>query len=123
MSAVVSWRPTPQRHLRIASADESFEVCGSKKEALMHGRLPRRSGLLVALALTLSAPIGTRAQSTPKSLGVFESQADVGSVTPPGKLAYDAGRRVYTIDSAGANLWSTEDGFHFVWKRFPAMSH
>ena len=57
------------------------------------------------------------AQAPSGPLGIFESQSDVGSVTPPGKLTYDAGSRTYTIDSAGANLWSTEDGFHFVWKK------
>lgn len=59
----------------------------------------------------------TGEEATSGSLGVFESQSDVGSVTPPGTLRFDAANRVYTIDSAGANLWSTEDGFHFVWKR------
>ncbi len=44
-------------------------------------------------------------------------QSDVGSVTPPGTLAYDPASRIYTIDSAGANLWSTVDAFHFVWKK------
>jgi hypothetical protein len=48
---------------------------------------------------------------------VFTDQADVGSVTPAGKLAYDPASRIYTIDSAGANLWSTVDAFHFVWKK------
>ena len=57
------------------------------------------------------------AQSTAASLGTFESQSDVGSVTPPGKLAYDPASRTYTIDSAGANLWGSEDDFHFVWKK------
>src|SRR5580704_9202666 len=51
------------------------------------------------------------------ALGLFTGQSDVGSVTPPGTLAYDFVNRTYTIDSAGANLWSTVDGFHFVWKK------
>jgi len=57
------------------------------------------------------------AQSPGSSLGIFESQSDVGSVAPPGTLAYDTTSRVYTITAAGANLWSTTDGFHFVWKK------
>jgi len=65
------------------------------------------------------AALGFAAQSTvqPSNPGVFESQSDVGRVTPPGKLTYDAARRTYTIDSAGANLWVAEDDFHFVWKK------
>jgi len=57
------------------------------------------------------------AQPASKSLGVFDGQSDVGSVTPPGTLSYDAASNVYTISAAGANLWSTTDAFHFVWKK------
>ena len=57
------------------------------------------------------------AQPNSHELGLFEGQSDVGSVTPPGILAYDASKGVYTITAAGANLWSTEDAFHFVWKK------
>jgi TolB protein len=63
----------------------------------------------------LAAPL--IAQSSASPLGIFESQSDVGSVTPPGTLSYDASNQVYTIAAAGANLWSTTDGFHFVWKK------
>ncbi|MEO8736356.1 MAG: DPP IV N-terminal domain-containing protein [Edaphobacter sp.] len=56
-------------------------------------------------------------QTRSKSLGIFEGSTDVGSVTPPGTLVYDAAAHTYTITSAGANLWSTVDGFHFVWKK------
>jgi len=52
-----------------------------------------------------------------KALGIFEGQTDVGSVTPPGTAAFDASSGVYTVTAAGANLWSTVDGFHFVWKK------
>lgn len=51
------------------------------------------------------------------SLELFEGQADIGSVVPPGTLAYDPARQTYTLSGAGANLWSTTDGFHFAWKK------
>ncbi len=57
------------------------------------------------------------AQGVPATLGIFEGQSDVGSVVPPGALAFDATSQVYTVTAAGANLWSTTDGFHFVWKK------
>lgn len=57
------------------------------------------------------------AQSTTGSLGIFDGQSDVGSVAPPGTLAYSPSADTYTITAAGINLWSTTDGFHFVWKR------
>ena len=53
----------------------------------------------------------------PAALGVFEGQADIGAVSPPGVGRYDAGSGVYTVTAAGANLWSTVDAFHFVWKK------
>ncbi len=57
------------------------------------------------------------AQSAAPSLGIFEGQSDVGSVTPAGTAVYDQASGVYTLTSAGTNLWSTIDGFHFVWKK------
>ncbi|MFZ0744504.1 MAG: hypothetical protein WAM85_08855 [Terracidiphilus sp.] len=62
-------------------------------------------------------PCSLEAQQSIDSLGIFEGQADVGSVQPPGTLMYDSTSHVYTITGAGANLWSTMDGFHFVWKK------
>jgi TolB protein len=52
-----------------------------------------------------------------ESLGIFEGQSDVGSVTPPGTLVYYPVTHTYTTTAAGANLWSTVDAFHFVWKK------
>jgi Tol biopolymer transport system component len=57
------------------------------------------------------------AQTAGSSLGVFENQSDVGSVTPPGVGTFDRANGVYTIRSAGANLWVNVDAFHFVWKK------
>ncbi|MGC1421028.1 MAG: hypothetical protein WA815_01695 [Terracidiphilus sp.] len=57
------------------------------------------------------------AQTSSGALGVFEGQADIGAVSPPGVGRYDAGSGVYTVAAAGANLWSTVDAFHFVWKK------
>jgi len=51
------------------------------------------------------------------SLGIFDGQADVGSVSPPGTAVYDAKTDTYAITSAGANLWAGKDAFHFVWKK------
>jgi TolB protein len=57
------------------------------------------------------------AQTAGNSLGIFENQSDVGSVTPPGTATFDAASGVYTILSAGEDLWANEDDFHFVWKK------
>jgi len=55
--------------------------------------------------------------AAPAPVGVFEGQGDVGSVVPPGAVTYDAAAQLYTMTAAGANLWSTTDGFHFAWKK------
>ncbi len=52
-----------------------------------------------------------------QSVGVFDGQSDVGAVNPPGSAQFDPANGVYTITSSGANLWSTTDGFHFLWKK------
>ena len=71
--------------------------------------------LSVALLIAFCA-CGAAAQSnSSSSLGIFENQSDVGSVVPAGSLTYSSG--TYTITAAGINLWSNEDGFHFVWKK------
>jgi Tol biopolymer transport system component len=38
-------------------------------------------------------------------------------VTPPGTAEYNSAAGVYTLHSSGANLWSSVDGFHFLWKK------
>jgi Tol biopolymer transport system component len=81
----------------------------------MSRSLVRLSLCIVALVFLLSSH--GRSQAPSDSLGIFTNQSDVGSVTPPGTLAYDPATRIYTIDSSGANLWSTVDAFHFVWKK------
>lgn len=62
-------------------------------------------------------PVANVAQPGSTALGVFEAQSDVGSVIPPGTAAYDPASHVYSVTASGANLWSTVDGFHFVWKK------
>ena len=73
---------------------------------------------LFFIAITIcSLPRPISAQPGSHPLGIFEDQSDVGSVTPPGNLAYDPAKGVYSITSAGENIWSKVDGFHFVWKK------
>jgi Tol biopolymer transport system component len=51
------------------------------------------------------------------SLGLFENQSDVGSVTPAGTGAYDPVKQLYTLTAAGANTWYHVDAFHYLWKK------
>jgi TolB protein len=80
--------------------------------------LVRRFSIVTVAALAFG--LQTRplpAQKNSASLGVFGGQEDVGSVTPPGTATYNSAAGAYTLTSAGANLWSTTDAFHFVWKK------
>jgi hypothetical protein len=75
-----------------------------------------RSLLALFLFALCLHPRPLAAQSA-ASLGIFEGQSDVGSVVPPGTLTYSHAGSSYTITAAGINLWSNNDGFHFVWKK------
>lgn len=79
--------------------------------------MARRFTLLLGLILGLLAVIASAPAQEPGSLGIFEGQSDVGSVTPPGTAVFDSATHVYTVTSAGANMWSATDAFHFVWKK------
>jgi hypothetical protein len=52
-----------------------------------------------------------------KPVGIFENQTDVGAALAPGDASYDAASGVYTITSAGYNIWYTRDEFRYLWKR------
>ncbi len=50
-------------------------------------------------------------------LGLFSSQGGVGIVRHNGSARFDAARDAYVLSGSGANMWTTNDAFHFVWKR------
>jgi len=52
------------------------------------------------------------------ALGQFENQSDIGWLHYAGSGEYDPAQQVYTISSAGANIWGDHDDFHFVWRCF-----
>jgi TolB protein len=52
------------------------------------------------------------------ALGQFEGQSDIGRLHYAGSGEYDPAQQIYTITSAGTNIWSDHDDFHFVWRRF-----
>jgi TolB protein len=57
------------------------------------------------------------ALTDPYTFVPFEGHTDVGSVQPAGSYEYDQEQQIYTIASAGANIWGNHDDFHFVWRR------
>ena len=47
----------------------------------------------------------------------FEGIADIGQVSVPGTMAYDAANDVYTVSAAGVNLWFATDAASIVWMK------
>lgn len=52
-----------------------------------------------------------------KSIGIFKGQSDVGSALVAGSSSYDAASKLYTIVSAGYNVWYQRDEFRYIWKK------
>src|SRR6185295_12153456 len=47
----------------------------------------------------------------------FAGEADVGQPPLAGSVEYDAARRQFTVAGGGANMWFSNDSFHFVWTK------
>lgn len=104
--------------MRKHKVSRTIKRSGQKKRGFeVIGRFEGFRGALVLLGVACCLHSSADAQHNHGTLGIFESQADVGSVTPPGSGVYDAASGVYTVDSAGANLWVATDAFHFAWKK------
>ena len=56
-------------------------------------------------------------KTTNSPIGIFDGQTDVGSAIIPGSASYDAGTKLYTIRSAGYNIWYQRDEFQYLWKK------
>jgi TolB protein len=80
-------------------------------------KIAGRAAAVTALGFGLVGLGIAAAQTAGSGLGIFENQSDVGSVVPPGVATFDSASGVYTVRSAGANLWVNVDAFHFVWKK------
>jgi sugar lactone lactonase YvrE len=88
----------------------------------MSSRSLRAKSCVLILAL-VSALRACFAQSAEPELtletvpvGDFSGQRDIGAVLHPGSAEYDKSRDAYTVTGSGANMWFTNDAFHFVFK-------
>src|SRR5579859_4002736 len=52
-----------------------------------------------------------------ESVGIFEGEIDVGKPARQGSTKFDSSMKHYVISGGGANIWGTNDAFHFVWTR------
>lgn len=76
-----------------------------------------QSALLLVLAFIAFVSGGTVGQAVAAPVGVFENHSDVGATKLSGSARYVEGTGSYIVAGGGANMWFTNDAFHFVWKR------
>ncbi len=79
---------------------------------------PMKSFLPVfALGLVCAFEQAACGQSSGGELGLFSGQGDVGVVLHNGQARFEAALDAYVVSGSGANMWSSNDALHFVWKQ------
>jgi TolB protein len=51
------------------------------------------------------------------SIGIFESNSDVGKVLKKGSAVYLPQTNQYVVSGSGQNIWFNQDEYHFLWKK------
>lgn len=51
----------------------------------------------------------------PYDLGIFENTIDIGDVKHEGRVSYDPDTGEYILTGSGANMWSDQDEFRYLW--------
>jgi alpha-L-fucosidase len=60
---------------------------------------------------------GTRVAENPTGIGLFDKAEDIGNVRRSGSVQYNSALKEYRVTGGGANMWGTEDAFHFVYRK------
>ncbi|HXC34900.1 MAG TPA: hypothetical protein VNV43_03445 [Candidatus Acidoferrales bacterium] len=69
------------------------------------------------MSILLFSPIHS-ASGQDNSLGQFDGHGDIGSPKNSGSSSYDPAAGTYTMTGSGVNMWSTNDQFQFLWKKW-----
>jgi TolB protein len=82
-------------------------------------RFPMMSSMKLINCIVMSAMLTSvsRVMSQENPLGQFDDHGDVGSPAIAGSASYDPAEQTYTLGGSGINMWSTNDQFHFAWKK------
>jgi TolB protein len=80
-------------------------------------RMPVRPSLVAAALVCVAAGAGRLGAQAPRAVGMFEGHGDVGKVVHAGSVTFDPAKQTYVMRASGHNMWATEDGFHFAWKK------
>jgi TolB protein len=73
----------------------------------------KKTGWLALAIFSLNSSLVVSASEP----GIFSGQADIGSVLKPGSAEFDPAKGEYLITGGGANIWFTNDAFHFAWEK------
>ena len=114
-SAAIRWRNSPRRSAETPLRGGAWSQCAVAKPWKLSPNFAAQISAIASGFCLLFPPGTTRAADT--ALGPFESHRDVGNVLRPGSVEYDPARQTYLIGGGGENMWSTNDAFHFVWKK------
>jgi len=71
--------------------------------------------LVVMLCASVTSPAAASPEGT-AALGLFTGHQDIGACARTGAIVFNAAERSYTVSGGGANMWFTNDAFHFAWK-------
>ena len=83
----------------------------------MNANLLMKTRLIILFLAPLATLFYAGTMHGAESLGRFEDQSEVGKPSKAGAVVFDAAAQVYEVAGGGANMWATNDDFHFVWKR------
>ena len=97
----------PKRRFRILP-QPSLALCILRNVDLLN-----HLNLFLAVALPVSGLVAA-SQSISSKLGIFTDSTDVGK-TLPGSTVFDAASGSYRVTGGGADMWGSEDAFHFSW--------
>lgn len=71
--------------------------------------------IFCCIAILLACNARLSAQLSP--VGIFDHHQDIGEPKIKGSVVYDPVKQTYHVSSAGKNMWSNNDQFHFLWKK------
>ena len=81
-------------------------------------RRPKNWLIASTAALLLTAFVADQSHcQNIHSVGLFESQSDVGMPANLGSASFDSEKQEYRVSGSGKNMWFDKDEFHFVWNR------
>src|SRR5436190_2029377 len=74
-------------------------------------------GPCFTIAMIICIGLTTRSFAQFEPLGVFDHHEDVGNPKIKGTATFNKEDQTYMFSSAGKNMWTNEDQFHFAWKK------